>query len=122
MAARVKISYVQLNDGRFGINGGSPILRKVISSLPLITVTTTATLAGSRPAAPAQADPDSPYYARVTAIDNPVLVAWDDTDANDPTASDASGPGVRIEAGSVELIPMIEGRKMSFIEVSDDSA
>lgn len=116
--ARAQVSFVQLYDGvRIG-GSPNPILRRVTSTLALIDVAETATAAEDRPEVPSPADNLSQLYARVTALEGNIMVAWGD----DPTASETEG--LLILANSVEVIPVRPGEKLSFIAVSpaDDGA
>lgn len=74
-----------------------------------LEVTSTATVAASRPTAPTF-DSYTRGHARVTAIGAPIIVAFGDN----PTAS-AAGLGIRIEAGATDVLPVLVGQKLSFI-------
>lgn len=97
------VGHFKTSEGRHSQN----VLRDVQGTPARLAVTGTATTAGSRPVAPAGA-----RYARVTAVDGNVIVAW----GADPTASQTNG--IVIPAGMVEPVPIEEGQKLSFIELA----
>lgn len=91
----------------------SNVVNRVLQRAAAIDVTTTATAAGSRPTVPASPTGE-PLYARITALDGPILVAW----GENPTASATAPDCLRIEAGSVEVIPVQASQRLSFLEVA----
>lgn len=111
--ARAQVSFIQIFDGVRITGGPVAVLRSVATTLAPIDVDGTATSGESRPVVPAPADGLSQLYARVTALDGPIMAAWGD----DPTASATSG--LLIVADATELIPVQTGEKLSFIEVGE---
>lgn len=111
MAARVKVEYVYLGDGRTVDGASENVIEKIVSVLDYIAVTDTATAAESRPVTPA-ATGAGQMYARVTALDAPVIVAW----GADPTASVTSG--LRLPMDQPEAVPVSPGELLSFLETT----
>ncbi len=110
MAARIRIEWVSLGFG-YQTNGvAMNVVGSVLSAVNL-NVTTSATDAGSRPVAPAPSQGGS-LYARLTALDNPVIAAW----GADPTATSTNG--VRLCVDQPEVVPVLTGDKLSFLEVT----
>lgn len=110
--ARAKVEWVHMGEGTMIDGRGANVLQKIISALNYITVTTSATESGSRPAAPPPLEGGGAMYARVTALDAPVIVAW----GADPTASNTSG--VRLGTDQPEMIPVVQGSLLSFLETT----
>ncbi|MBX9757199.1 MAG: hypothetical protein K2Y29_00370 [Beijerinckiaceae bacterium] len=108
MAARVKVEFIHLGDGARIDGGAENVIETLVQANDYLAVTTTVTVAGSRPAAPAPTGKGQ-MYARVTALDNPVIVAW----GSNPTASNTSG--VRLQADRDELFPVSQGDLLSIM-------
>jgi hypothetical protein len=111
MAARVKVEFVHLGDGVLQDGKAQNIIQTLVQANDYRAVTTSATSGGSRPAAPSTTG-IGPMYARVTALDNPVIVAW----GTNPTASVTSG--IRLQIDRDELIPVMPGELLSFMETT----
>jgi hypothetical protein len=112
MAARAKVEFIHLTEGTRVDGRSSNLIESVVSSIDYVAVSTIATSGGSRPAAPAPEEGRGQLWARVTALDNPVIVAW----GSDPTASNTSG--VRLPTDQPECIPVVEGDLLSFLETT----
>jgi hypothetical protein len=108
--ARAKVEFVHMGEGTIVDGRGINVLQSVVTTLDYITVTDTATAAESRPAAPPPLEGGGAMYARVTAVDGPVIVAW----GANPTASATSG--VRLCEDQPEMIPVVTGTLLSFVE------
>lgn len=105
--ATVRLEFLNVSTITWNSVQNQPLIRGLVGTPQDITVTGTATTSGSRPVVP-----DACYFARVTAFDAAVIVAWGD----DPTA--AVGSGLVIAAGRSEQIPVVPGNKLSFIDLS----
>lgn len=112
MASRLRIEFVTLGADALRNNLPSDIIQSMIGAVDLAT-STTVTVAGSRPAAPA-----GTHYALVRALDLPVIVAW----GGNPTAvSPATGTpndGLRLQAGDQVAIACGQGTLFSGLEVT----
>lgn len=84
------------------------VIAGIIGTSGDLPVTTTATAANSRPAAPT--DVADKIYARLTAIDGPVFVAQP---GSNPTATLTNS--LRLSPGIPEVIAVKSGDKLSFI-------
>jgi hypothetical protein len=113
MAARARIEWVTLGEGR-SLNGSAHnIIQSIHGEARTLNVTAAPTGAASRPVAP-RFGVDFTGYALVRCLgssDNPVAVAW----GEDPTAS-ASG-GKLIEPGEEVPVFCQEGTLFSFAEI-----
>jgi hypothetical protein len=107
--AAVVVEWVKLSNSP-GYDGGQQnIIKTVHGSRSALSVTGTATSAGSRPVAPSV---DGPLYARVTAVTGNSIAEF----GADPTATQTNG--LLVIEGGVELIPVLAGDKLSFIELA----
>lgn len=107
MTVSTKIEIVHVGEGLDVSRSARNVIHGLAQTLATISVTTAATLGGSRPVVPAS---DRRIYARITPIDGNVIVAW----GADPTASDTSG--IIVTAGTTELIHVRPGELLSLIE------
>lgn len=102
-----RVEFVRLRQPPDHLSAPLGVLSAVYGAATLLTVSGTATVAGTRPVAPAGAQ-----YARITAIGGNAVVSW----GADPTATQANG--VVILENGVELVPVTEGHLVSLIELS----
>ena len=111
--AKVRVEWITLG---FNSSGGNEnVLSKQIgSAVSVAGITTTATVAGNRPVAPAVGSigQNSGLHARISGVEGNSIVAW----GADPTASQTNG--LLIMAGGVEVIPVDPGQKLSFVELA----
>lgn len=117
--ANVRVEFMTLGTSPGFDNHSSGVLKALLGTPVKLAVSSTATVAASRPVAPNLPSPANParadygrIYARVTAIDGNVIVQT----GSDPTAAQTNG--VLVLAGSVEPIPLLAGEKLSFIELA----
>jgi hypothetical protein len=105
--ASVRVEWINLAVGMLHDGGAANVVKDVAGTATKLAVTSTATLAGSRPVAPAGA-----RYARVSGVEGNSIVAW----GADPTA--AQDNGILVAEGQVEAIPVVAGQKLSFVELT----
>ena len=105
--SNVRVEWVTLGTGALYDGTAPNVLRAAVGSATLLTAGATATAAGSRPQAPAA---DRSLFARVSAVDGPVIAAF----GANPTA--AANNGVLILEGQIELLPVVPGDLLSFIQ------
>lgn len=105
--ATVRVEWVNLSVGLLHDGGATNVIKDVVDDAINLAVTATATAAESRPDVPRDA-----RYARVSAVEGNVIVAW----GEDPTA--AQDNGLLVLEGQVEAIPVADDEKLSFIELA----
>lgn len=112
--AKVRVEFITLGESE-SKDAAPNVLVGMIGSGVTLDVTSTATTAGNRPTAPAFAGnvkTGEVMYARVSGVTGAVVVAW----GTNPTATQANG--VLVMEGSIELIPVEAGQRLSFIELA----
>lgn len=108
--AYVRVEFITLGIGPNYHGRHENVIDKVLASETTLSVTGTATSAGSRPTAPAGAER---IHARITATTGKLIAAW----GADPTASQTNG--IALTEGATEVVPVAAGDKLSFIELSE---
>lgn len=106
--AKVRVEWITLGVGPLYNGKHENVLDEIVQAEPLIDVTTTATAPASRPLAPA----GELVHARITAVTGDVIAAW----GPDPTAAQTNG--VLVLEGGVELVPVVQGDRLSFVELT----
>ncbi|MCB5176300.1 hypothetical protein [Microvirga lenta] len=114
MAARARIEWVTLGEGR-SLNGSAHnIIQRLHGSAVILAVTTAPTAGAARPAAPDFGSRAS-GYALVRCLggsDNPVAVAW----GEDPVASETNGK--LVEPGEEVPVFCEAGTLFSLVEIA----
>lgn len=106
--ASVRGEFILLGGGATAYAGN--MIREVIGTFTL-EVTGSATASGQRPIVP-NTYPDGEIYCRLTAIDEPVYVAW----GANPTASGALAANeLRLSSELPDAIAVKGGNRLSFI-------
>lgn len=105
MAQTVRVEFVKLGKG----NPGSPenVVTTIVGTPATISVSNTATSSGNRPQVPT--DTEWGGAVRLTAIGNPVYVAW----GEDPTATLTNS--LRLAVETPEVVFIKDASKLSFI-------
>lgn len=114
MTTKARVEFVTLGLGFDADTRAPNVIKTIEGTATALSVTGTATTAGSRPVAPTftAQNLNNQMYARVTAFDGNIIAAV----GADPTASATNGIG--IPSGGVELFPISAGEKVSLIEVA----
>lgn len=113
MATSARVEFVTMGVGPLYNGVHANVLRQRLQSDAILAVTGTATSGGSRPTAPAaSAAPGEQIYARVTAIEAAIYVAW----GADPTATATNS--LMLVPNVAEMIPVAGGDKLSFLAVA----
>jgi hypothetical protein len=110
--AHVRIEFVRLGIGPLHSGGWINLIEAAPFGVADLDVGNAPTAAGDRPTAPSFGGQGS-GHARVTALYGSVIAVW----GGDPTASETASSGLRIEAGTVEVLPIRTGERLSFLEV-----
>jgi hypothetical protein len=112
MASRLRIEFITL--GADTLRSGVPadVVQSLLGAADLVT-STTVTVAGSRPVAPAGCS-----FALLRALDAPVIVAWGTNPTAVASAAGTPNDGLRLQAGDQVAVATHQGMLFSAIEVA----